>query len=61
MIFHTRPDIKSRQVVGRAGNLHDGAILVRCIEAVTYRTDLSEGPGGSEYKLEVLLYPHFGL
>lgn len=61
MILHARPDIKSQQVVGRPGKLQHGTLLIRCIEAVTYRNDLPESPGGTEYKLEVLLYPHVGL
>jgi hypothetical protein len=60
-ILHPRPDIESRQVVGQAGKLYRGALLVGSIEAVTYRRNLSEGPGGSGYELEVLIYPRFGV
>jgi hypothetical protein len=56
VLLHPRPNIESRQGVGRAGKLYHGALLTRTIDAVTYLTNLSEGPSGSEYELEVLNY-----
>ena len=35
--------------------------MVRIIDAVTYQTNLSEGPRGSGYELEVLIYLRFGV
>jgi hypothetical protein len=35
--------------------------MIRIIDAVTYQTNLSEGPRGSRYELEVLIYPCFGV
>jgi hypothetical protein len=35
--------------------------MIRIIDAVTYQTNLSEGPRGSGCELEVLIYPRFGV
>lgn len=60
-LLHPHPNIESRQVFVRAGKLHHGALLIRSLDAVTYRTTLSDGPRGSGYELEVLNCPLFGV
>jgi hypothetical protein len=38
VLLHIHPIIESRQVFDRAGKLHHGALLIRSLDAVTYRT-----------------------
>jgi hypothetical protein len=38
VLLHLHPNIKFRQVFGRAGKLPYGALLIRSLDAVTYRT-----------------------
>lgn len=45
----------------RTGNLHYRALLIRGLYCITYRTNLSKGPRGSGYRLEVLICIPFRL
>jgi hypothetical protein len=60
VLLHPHPNIESRQVMVEPASYH-GALLIRGIDAVTYRTNLSDGPRGSGYELEVLICTPVGL